>query len=72
VSSDGSTRRTKSGGVAKVRARKAKRWNGRTDGKDTWTDATAIMVDKVPARYRGELDADIGKSLGSLFTKGGR
>ena len=63
VSSDGSTRRTKSGGVAKVRARKAKRWNGRTDGKDTWTDATAIMVDKVPARYAREVHRAIGKHL---------
>ena len=30
VASDGSTKRTKSGGLRKVRARKAKRWNGHT------------------------------------------
>ena len=33
VSKDGTTRRTKSGGLAKVRARKAKRWNGTTAGR---------------------------------------
>lgn len=33
----GLTSRTKSGGLRKVRGRKGKRWNGRTEGKETWT-----------------------------------
>jgi hypothetical protein len=63
VSADGTTRRTKSGAVRKVRARQARRWNGTTRGKNTWTDATEIMVKKMPARYDAELARDIGKLI---------
>lgn len=41
----GLTARTKSGGLRKVRARKAKRWNGYTDGKETASKAN-IRIDK--------------------------
>jgi len=63
VSSDGTTQRNTNGTLKKVRARKAKRWNGRTDGKDTWDDATAIMVREVPGRYAREVHKAIGKHL---------
>ena len=59
----GVTTRNADGSIKKQRGRKAKRWNGRTDGKDTWTDATAIMADKVPARYAKEVHKAIGKHL---------
>jgi len=39
----GTTGRTKAGNVRKVRAFKAKRWNGVTQGKNTWADAEALM-----------------------------
>ena len=63
VSADGTTRRTKSGAVRKVRARQSRRWNGTTKGKSTWTDATDIMCKKMPARYDAELAKDIGKLI---------
>ena len=44
----GLTARTKSGAVRKVRAVKARRWNGTTRGKDTWSDARALMDKSVP------------------------
>lgn len=44
----GLTSRTKSGGLRKVRARKAKRWNGTTRGKDTATHAQAEMERELP------------------------
>lgn len=59
----GGTVRKKNGQVKATRARKAKRWNGRTTGKDTWTDATAIMVTEVPARYAREVHAALLKHL---------
>ena len=46
--STGLTSRTKSGGLRKVRAFKSKRWNGRTQGKGTASDATAIMERELP------------------------
>jgi len=39
----GLTSRTKSGGIRKVRSRRAKRWNGYTAGKGTATSAAARM-----------------------------
>lgn len=43
ISADGTTRRNKNGSVRKVRARKARRWNGRTAGWGVWSDAYAAM-----------------------------
>lgn len=59
----GVTSRTASGGVRKVRARKGKRWNGRTAGKDTWSDATALMQHRVAGRVHDE----VVKSLREVF-----
>lgn len=44
----GETARTKSGRVRKVRAFKAKRWNGYTDGKGTAVRAVSQMEKKIP------------------------
>lgn len=63
IGSDGTTARTKSGRVRKVRARRGRRWNGTTRGKGTWTDATKIMSEKMPARYEHALVVDMAKFL---------
>ncbi len=63
VSTDGTTARASSGGVRKVRARRGRRWNGTTRGKDTWTDATKIMERKMPDRYERALRADIARHI---------
>lgn len=44
----GLTARTKSGAVRKVRARRARRWNGYTAGKNTASDAKAEMDRALP------------------------
>ncbi len=44
----GVTARTKSGGVRKVRAWKAKRWNGTTKPKNTASDAVELMDRELP------------------------
>lgn len=62
----GETARTKSGGLRKVRAVKARRWNGVTDGKGTWSDATKLMEERVPKRFERE----VAKSLGKFLTRG--
>ena len=49
--SSGVTARTKSGAIRKVRARKARRWNGTTAGKGTWTDAVNLMEPKAKALF---------------------
>lgn len=63
VTADGTTRRTKSGGVRKTRARQSRQWNGVTQGKGTWSDATATLAREMPARYEAELAADLAKHL---------
>lgn len=59
----GATARNQDGSVRKVRARKGKRWNGRTAGKDTWSDATALMQQRVAGRVHDE----VVKSLREVF-----
>jgi len=44
----GLTARTKSGKVRKVRARALRRWNGTTRGRDTASDAVALMEREMP------------------------
>ena len=44
----GLTSRTKSGGVRKQRSRKAKRWNGRTAGFGSASDALSVMEKQLP------------------------
>ena len=46
--STGATSRNKNGSLRKVRARKAKRWNGYTAGKQTASDAQAMIDKKLP------------------------
>lgn len=46
--STGLTKRTKSGGLRKVRATKGRRWNGYTDPKHTATKATDRMEHELP------------------------
>jgi hypothetical protein len=62
--STGLTARTKGGRVRKVRANG--RWNGRTDGKDTWSDAVRVLEKKVPRLMFEELQ----RSMGRLFGRG--
>lgn len=61
VSSDGTTMRKKNGKLRKVRARKARRWNGYTDPKGTWSDAEKRMRDAYPKRMADELDDAMAK-----------
>ena len=64
ISKDGTTKRTKAGKVAKVRARKGHRWNGRTQGKGTWSDAVKLMEQRVPGRVDDEVRKALAKHLG--------
>lgn len=59
----GVTARTKSGGVRKVRARKAKKWNGRTAGKGTADKALKRIDDQMP----GIVDRHIKQSIRKVF-----
>ena len=62
----GTTARNKNGSLRKVRARKAKRWNGRTQGKGTWGDATDRVVAVFPKEHRERVE----DSMSKLFMKG--
>lgn len=64
VSADGTTRLNKNGTVRKVRARKARRWNGTTAGKGTWSKADALITARTPARVHAEVRKALGKHLG--------
>ena len=63
----GTTARNKNGSLRKVRARKAKRYNGRTQGKNTWSDATQLMERRVPIRIRDHIVVGAGLRI---FGKG--
>ena len=63
VSADGSTRRNKNGSVRRARTRKAKRWNGYTQGKGTMGDASQAIKDKAPRLVAGEVHKALGKHL---------
>lgn len=54
----GSTSRTQSGAVRKVRSRAGKRWNGTTQPKHTWTEATERLAREMPKRYVREFERD--------------
>lgn len=66
VSADGTTARTKSGKLRKVRARKGKRWNGTTPARHTWANADTAIAAKAPAAMAEQLD----DAMSSLFTRG--
>lgn len=55
--------RARKDGTRRMRYRTAKRNAGRTQGKDTWTDATKIMERKMPDRYERALRADIARHI---------
>lgn len=59
----GATSRNLDGSLRKVRARKGKRWNGRTAGKGTWGDATTLMR----ARVAGRVHDELVKSMREVF-----
>ncbi len=61
VSPDGTTARTKAGKVRKVR--KARRWNGSSPNKDTWTHAAELMQERVPKRIAAEVHAALKRHL---------
>ena len=42
---------------------KSKRWNGRTQPKNTWTEAVKLMVDRVPGRVDKVVQEAIAKHL---------
>jgi hypothetical protein len=63
VSADGSTKRNKNGALRKVRARKARRWNGYTDPKYTMSAASQAIKVKAPALVEGELVRALSKHL---------
>ena len=62
--STGLTARTKSGGIRKQRARGAKRWNGRTQGKQTASDAIAAIDKKAPKVVESQIGRAIRKAFG--------
>lgn len=66
ISADGTTRRNKNGSVRKVRARKGRRWNGTTEGKETWTDA----ADAVKKQFRGRMGEQLADAMGQYFRRG--
>ena len=59
----GATSRNLDGSVRKVRARKGKRWTGRTAGKGTWSDATMLMR----ARTAERVHAEVVKAMREVF-----
>jgi hypothetical protein len=63
VSSDGTTRRTKSGKVRAVRARRARQWNGYTKGKGTASRVVA-EVNRIAPEIA---DRELAKGLRSFF-----
>ena len=60
----GVTSRTKGGALRKVRARKGRRWNGYTRGKNTWTDATELMQSTVDELLPDFILDKVGEFLG--------
>lgn len=63
VSADGTTRRNKSGGLRKVRARRGRRWNGYTRGKGTMGDASVLISKKAPGLLAAEIRDELAKQL---------
>lgn len=62
----GTTARNKDGSMRKVRARKARRWNGTTAGFGAWSKAEASMAAAAPEllqklERKGVIDAFLGK-----------
>lgn len=52
----GRTARGARGMVRTVQPRRGRRWNGRTVGKNTWSDAEALMISRIPRVVEAEVD----------------
>ncbi len=61
--STGETARTKTGRLRKVRAVRARRWNGSTAGKGTWTKAEKAIAEVVPKQFTKEQNAAVAKAF---------
>lgn len=59
----GRTVRRRKNGTLTVKGGKARRWNGRTQGKGTWDDAAELLADRVPGRIAAETHKAIAKHL---------
>lgn len=59
----GATLRNKNGALRKVRAFTAKRWNGHTRPKRTWSDALELMQKKTPERAMQVLGEEARKHI---------
>ena len=59
----GVTARTKAGGVRKVRARKGRAWNGKTDGHGSWTAFENQVLPRVYPLVAKELRAALGRAV---------
>lgn len=66
IGAGGLTARAKSGAVRKVRARRGRRWNGSTQGKGTWSDASAQIATEAPRVLNEEKVA----AMARYFTRG--
>ena len=53
----GETLRTASGGVRRVRGARSRKWNGRTRGKGTWSEAERLIGSRAPAVVDREVTA---------------
>ena len=63
VGQDGTTARTKTGRVRKVRARGPRRWNGTSPGFGSWTEFEAAVLDKVPETVGRKVRAQLSQAV---------
>lgn len=61
----GTTRRTKNGTIATVRATKGRRWNGYTGPQGTWSDTVNLLNSKAPVLAEQAITDAIRKRLTS-------
>ena len=54
----------KNGQLSKRQPRRRK-WNGTTEGRDSWSDAEAAIGDKTPGRVNTEVEAAMRRAFGS-------
>ena len=59
----GLTARTKSGGIRKVRARKGRAWNGKTEGHGSWTAFENVVTPKISPLVAKEVRAALGRAV---------
>lgn len=59
----GVTSRTKKGNL-RMRRTRARRWNGTTQGKSTWSDAERVMEREMPGRVNDEVVKHLRETFG--------